>query len=158
MNAETARIADQLRRAFAGDAWHGPPLKELLDGVTAGQAIARPLATAHTIWELTLHIDVYVDAAAEAVHQGTPMPKLYGTERDWPEVVDRSAEAWNGTREHLFRNAERLAAATEQFSDSRLRDTVPGRDYDFYYMLHGIVQHSLYHGGQIAMLKRAAQG
>ena len=39
--------------------------------------------------------------------------------------------------------------------DARLQDTVPGRQYDFYYLFHGIVQHSLYHGGQIAMLKKA---
>jgi len=48
-----------------------------------------------------------------------------------------------------------LAAAIEDFDDAKLQDTVPGRQYDFYYLFHGIVQHSLYHGGQIAMLKKA---
>ena len=47
------------------------------------------------------------------------------------------------------------ALSIEGFGDSRLKDIVPGRQYDFYFLFHGIVQHSLYHGGQIAMLKRA---
>ena len=63
MNAESLRIADQLRRAFAGDPWHGSPLSELLANVTADQASARPLPSGHTIWEFVLHIDVYVRIA-----------------------------------------------------------------------------------------------
>src|SRR5438270_4731017 len=66
MNSESLRIADQLHRAFEGDAWHGPCLRELLSGVTAKQAWTHPLPQGHSIWELVLHIDIYVRAAAEA--------------------------------------------------------------------------------------------
>lgn len=152
MNAECLRIADQLRRAFDGDAWHGPPLRELLNGVTCEQALSRPLPTAHTVWELVAHIDMYDCAASEAIH-GTPMPKWYGTGADWPEISDRTAVAWIQTVDRLFQNAERLASSIELLSEERLQNTVPGRDYDFYYLFHGIIQHSLYHAGQIAMLK-----
>ncbi len=154
MNSECLRIADQLLRAFAGDAWHGPPLRKLLTGVTAEQAMARPVAAWHTIWELVLHIDIYVRIALEAT-QGTPMPKLYGTEKDWIVVADGSSVAWAAANQGMLGNAERLAQSIAGFGDARLKETVPGREYDFYYLFHGIVQHSLYHGGQIAMLKRA---
>ena len=147
------RIADQLSRAFTGDPWHGPPLRELLNGITADQASGRPLSSAHSIWELVVHIEMYVTAALEAV-RGTPMPRWYGTEQDWPRITDRTTPSWTQAVDTLFRNAERLAQAIEGFTDERLRDTVPGRDYDFYYLFHGVVQHSLYHGGQIAMLKK----
>ena len=83
------------------------------------------------------------------------MPKLYGTEGDWPAVSDDSSAAWIAAQDRLFQNAERLAQAMERFDEAKLQDTVPGRQYDFYYLFHGIVQHSLYHGGQIAMLKKA---
>jgi hypothetical protein len=54
--SEIHRIADQLKRSLEGEAWHGPALRELLSGVTAKQAAARPLAGAHSIWEIVLHI------------------------------------------------------------------------------------------------------
>ena len=38
--------------------------------------------------------------------------------------------------------------------ESRLWDRVPGKRYDFYFMLHGVAQHALYHAGQIAILKK----
>jgi hypothetical protein len=154
MNSESLRIADQLRRAFTGDPWHGSPIRDLLAGITAERASLRPLPSGHTIWELVLHIEIYVNVAFEAV-QGTPMPRLFGTEKDWPKAEPNSAAAWTGATDRLFQNAARLADAIGQFTDSRLQDTVPGRDYDFYYLFHGIVQHSLYHAGQIAMLKSA---
>ena len=83
------------------------------------------------------------------------MPKWYGTEADWPQITDGSVSAWKATTDTLFGDVERLAHAIEAQTDDRLRDAVPGRSYDFYYLFHGIVQHSLYHAGQIALLKKA---
>ena len=154
MNTECRRIADQLRRAFQGQAWHGPSLRELLTNVNAEQANARPVKSAHSIWELVLHIDIWAKAALESV-AGVPLPKLYGTEKDWPPVGDSSAGAWQAATDRMFRTATELAQAIEGFADERLTDIVPGRQYDFYYLFHGIVQHSLYHGGQIAIVKKA---
>jgi hypothetical protein len=157
MNSETARIADQLRRAFRGEAWHGPSLLDLLAEITPEQARARPLRSVHSIWELVLHIDIYLQVGFDGT-RGTPMPKLFGTERDWPALTQDSAEAWFDAQDSLFQNAEKLAQAIEEFDDAKLRDIAPGRSYDFYYLFHGIVQHSLYHAGQIAILKKAILG
>ncbi len=154
MNTECMRIADQLRRAFEGNAWHGPSLRELLADASAEGAEAHPVATAHSIWELVSHIEVWTRAAAEAV-QGVPMPRIVGTAEDWPPVTDSSAAAWATASGNMFRSGEQLSQAIEQFGDARLNETVPGRQYDFYYLFHGVVQHSLYHAGQIALLKRA---
>jgi hypothetical protein len=154
MNTECLRIADQLRRAFTGAPWHGDPLRKLLAGITAEQASARPVASAHTIWELVLHIELWARVAVEA-SRGVPMPKLYGTEKDWRAASDTSASAWASATDRLFQIGEAMAQAVEKFGDGRLQEMVPGRNYDFYYLFHGIVEHSLYHGGQIALLKKA---
>jgi hypothetical protein len=153
MNSECTRIADQLRRAFTGDPWHGPALYELLSGIPPEQASHRPFPPAHSIWELVLHIDTDLLLAAGAM-EGIPMPTLFGTELDWPAVSNITASAWEGTLSSLFQHAATLADAIEHWTDHRLRDVVPGRDYDFYRLFHGVVQHGLYHGGQIALLRK----
>jgi uncharacterized damage-inducible protein DinB len=153
MNSECPRIAGQLRRAFSGVAWHGPAIRELLATVTAEQALARPLANGHTIWEIVLHIDAWVNAALEGVG-GVPLPESIAAEKDWPAPAS-DAEAWTLATNRMHETAERLAQAIDGFSDARLQETVPGRRYDFYFLFHGVVQHSLFHGGQIAVLKRA---
>ena len=117
---EASRIADQLRRAFSGDAWHGSPLSELLSDVAADQAFAHPLPSAHTIWELVLHIDAWVNAALQAA-QGDVMPKLVGTDGDWPPIRDNSPQVWVKTKAHFFEGAEQLAKAVAAFSDETTR-------------------------------------
>ena len=70
--SEIDRILDQLKRAYEGDAWHGPSVKEALAGVTAEQAQARPLRNAHSIWELAQHIAVWEDAGRRRLENRQP--------------------------------------------------------------------------------------
>ncbi len=159
-NPECTRISDQIRRAFEGKAWHGPSLSETLEGITPAQAAAKPVGEAHGIWELLLHVEGWTHAAVAAV-DGTPMPewpmKEGSTFLDWPPVPAPTSEAWQAAVTRLLAAGRALADRVSKYPDLELVRTVPGRKYDFYFLFHGIVQHSLYHGGQIALLKKAVQ-
>jgi uncharacterized damage-inducible protein DinB len=152
--SEGSRIADQLRRAFSGDAWHGDSVFEILDGVTAAQAAARHIKNAHSIWELVLHIAAWDGAVLRRL--GGAAVELSDAQ-NFPAVTDASEAAWRKTLVEVRRVHEALAAAVSVLTDSRLDEMVPGKEgahYTFYYMLHGVVQHELYHAGQIALLKK----
>src|SRR5271168_290343 len=152
--SETARIADQLRRAFDGNAWHGDSLFEILEGVTAAQGTARPIKSAHSIWELVLHIAAWDDAVRQRL--GGVAVTLSDAE-NFPPVTDTSEAAWRAALTQVRLAHHGLLAAVGGLPDSRLYDLVPGKEgghYTFYYMLHGVVQHELYHAGQIALLKK----
>src|SRR5438034_11536829 len=88
--SEIKRINDQLKRAFEGTAWHGPSVSEVLAGVTAEQAAAHPIAGAHSIWELTLHIATWERAGRRRIQESDPVE--VSDEEDWPAVEDRSEE------------------------------------------------------------------
>ncbi len=150
--SETARIADQLKRAFAGDAWHGPALMEILAGVDAASASARAIPKAHTIWELALHITAWDNAILRRIAGGAASPT---DEENFPKVKDSSEPAWRETLANLQSQHQKLLRVISDMPDSRLTEQVPGKDYDFYFLLHGTVQHALYHAGQIVLLKRA---
>lgn len=153
--SEATRIADQLRRAFDGSAWHGPALLELLDDVKAATAAARPLRNVHSIWELALHIAAW-DGAVLRRLAGEKI-QLSGSE-NFPHVEKPTDAAWRKTVADLKRTHEMLVRNVAALPDSRLWDRVPGKRYDFYFMLQGVAQHEPYHAGQIAILKKAAAG
>jgi len=153
--SENSRIADQLRRAFEGSAWHGPALLELLDDVDAPTAAAKPQRNAHSIWELVLHIAAWDEAVRRRLG-GTKL-QLTGTQ-NFPRVPEPSKSAWNRAVAHLKRTHDALVKTVAALPDSRLWERVPGKRYDFYFMLHGVTQHELYHAGQIAILKKAQAG
>jgi hypothetical protein len=146
---ESLRIADQLHRAFFGGAWHGPAVKEVLSGVAAGDAAAHPLPSAHSTWELVHHLHAWI-AMADATVRGKAYESLKG-DRDWPTVTSTSAEAWGEALAALQRAEESLEEAVRTFPPEKLGEG----DRSFYYLLHGIAQHNLYHAGQIALLKKS---
>ena len=153
---EIERVCHELRRGYDGEAWHGPSLRDLLAGVSATQAAARPIAGAHTIWELVLHATAWTEIARERLAgsaKGDPTP-----EEDWPPVRDTSADAWRSALERLKEAHRELAAEVARMDDSTLIGRVPGKDHSVLVMMHGIIEHDAYHGGQIAILKRALMG
>jgi uncharacterized damage-inducible protein DinB len=151
-SAESVLIGEQLRRAFEGDAWHGPALMELLEDVDAATAAAKPLPSVHSIWELVLHIAVWDGAASRRLAGEKFQPTGVA---NFPIVPRPSEVAWRKAVAHAKRMHDALVKTVAALPESRLRERVPGKKYDFYFMLHGVTQHELYHAGQIAILKKA---
>jgi uncharacterized damage-inducible protein DinB len=156
--SEIERLADQLQRAFYRDAWCGPSLLEALEGVTAGRAAARPLAGAHSIWEIVAHLSGW----KRVVHRRLEgQPARLPEEGDWPQVADTAERAWQDTLAKLKRRHDALLEAVRALDDARLEDVLftessreTGGGVSCYVTLHGIAQHDLYHGGQISLLKK----
>ncbi len=150
--SEVANILDELRRIHDKDAWHGAALKESLSGVTAKQAAARPVAGAHSVWEIVRHI-----AGWENVFRlrlvGHPVAEP--EEGDFPPVGDVSEESWAETLRQLDDRHERLLRAVAGSDDSASPEKVPGKDYSIRFLLDGVVRHHVYHAGQIALLKKS---
>ena len=149
---EINRILDQMDRAYSGDAWHGPPLMQLLAGVSADGASAHPIPSAHSIWEIVHHLTSW-NAISQRRLLGEPVQ--VPPELDWPPVRDTSDAAWQRALENLSENHAVLRNVAAGFSEDQLQEKAAGPDYTCYQVLHGMIQHDLYHAGQIAVLKKA---
>lgn len=155
-SSELARIEAQLRATFEGPSWHGPAVLELLRDVTPAEAAARPIADAHTIWELVLHLTSAYDLVLRRLRadgrQLTP-------EEDWPPMAKPTDANWQEAIAALRGRNEATRVAVLRFDQSRLgMPLVPEPPYTAYEQLIGLTQHDLYHAGQIVLLKRAIRG
>ena len=149
---EIERIVDQMKRAYEGEAWHGSSVCETLAGVSAPQAIARPLANAHSIWELVLHITAWKVAVRRRLEGDRA--ELSGQD-DWPPVMETTKAAWTDAAYVLEQAHRNLIAAVACLDESILHQPIlPGMP-SVYVTLHGVIQHDLYHTGQIGILKKA---
>jgi len=154
--SETDRIWGQLQRSFEGnEAWKCPSLRDLLAAITAPQAAARAIPGAPTIWELLLHTTAYEELVRRRV-LGEMVDSL-PDEKAWPKPTDTSPAAWLQAKLDFGEARRALRQAVASLPEERLHEMVPGRDYTFYVMLHGVVEHALYHAGQAEMLM-VAQG
>jgi uncharacterized damage-inducible protein DinB len=149
---EIKRIVDQLKRAYEGEAWHGPSLRELLNSVTAKTAARKPLAHAHSIWEIVLHIAAWENAVRRRL-EGESLE--LSQEEDWPPVNDVSETAWKNALAALENGNKQLRETILRLNEEVVGEIVPGKNHSVYCMLHGVIQHNLYHAGQVALLKKA---
>ncbi|HEX7180458.1 MAG TPA: DinB family protein [Thermoanaerobaculia bacterium] len=149
-------LREQLRKGLFDDPWHGPSIADLLLDVTAEEAAAHPVPGAHSIWELVLHMTAW---------QGEVRQRLLGKEPglpdvgDWPDVGDPSDIAWERAREQLAASMNELLESLTTLSREDLER--PGGSINdrlgvtHRAMINGLVQHAAYHGGQIALLRKA---
>jgi uncharacterized damage-inducible protein DinB len=155
--SERERLLDMMRRLHAGDAWHGPSVKEALAGVDHHRAAARPIAGGHTIWEIALHVAAWRNEVGARIGGKRPgMPE----QGDWQTVTDTRAEAWQKTLDALDASHDALASVVWNLSDADLdrslgTDVSPTGGSTIGLTLHGIVQHDAYHAGQISLLKKS---
>src|SRR5512144_2305233 len=121
--SEIERILDQLQRAYEGNAWHGPAVREVLAGVSAAQAHARPLPNAHSIWELVQHIAVWEDVGRRRL-AGDRAQIAISSPEDWPPPEDTSETAWEQAKAALDRGHQALVDAISQTLESRLDEPI----------------------------------
>ena len=159
--SEIDRIIDELQREHEGDPWHGSPLRELLAGIGPEVAAAHPIRRVHSVWEIVLHMTAWKNEVRRRLGGA---PAAEPEEGDWPEVPAPTADAWNAARERLEEAHRALIAAIRQLPDSKLfeptkdpRNRETGAGVSYYVLLHGIVQHDVYHAGQIALVRKGAE-
>lgn len=146
---ETARIADQLRRLYAGPSWLGPALKAILSDIDEVRAHQRTVPGMHTIGELVLHLTAWCRIARERL--SATRDRDADAAEDWPP----DDGSWKDSLAALDAEVYALEAAIRGLSDQRLPQRAPAKEEQtFYQLLHGVVQHAAYHAGQITLLKK----
>ena len=152
---ETVVLANHIKRTVTGPMWHGPALDDLLKDVTPELAAARPIAGAHSIWELVLHVTAWAEIASARLrgeNVGDPKP-----DEDWPPVGATDQAAWDEALQRLRDSHRSLAHAVRHLDDGVLHEKIAGLEYSRSNLLHGVIEHGTYHGGQIALLKRSGR-
>ncbi|MEP7001274.1 MAG: DinB family protein [bacterium] len=146
-------LDDQLRRSMEGVAWHGPSVRDALDGISAADAALHPILGAHSVWELVLHLCGSYRLVLRRL-DGDASPFL--PHEDWPTVPAPTETYWRRDVESLFALNARLRAAVRDFPRERLfAPLVTDPPYPAFTQFIGLTQHDLYHAGQIVLLTRA---
>jgi uncharacterized damage-inducible protein DinB len=160
--SELDRISDELRRAYDGDAWHGPSVRSALEGIDARMATTRHVSSAHTICELVLHMTAWTREVARRLRLGIAQEPEPG---DWPAASAINDTKWKAILAAFdAANADVLDAiahVSDTVLDERIgdaRDAALGSGVTRYVTLHGLAQHHAYHAGQISLLKKALAG
>ena len=154
MQKEILRLTQMFGAVAHGKTWHGQSVFQTLENTSSEEATAHPIPESHSIWDYLLHIINWRDYAIRTLLDHEPYIVDLNTEKDWTTIIDFSSEAWEATLELYKTSTDELSEAIKTLDDSMLEKVVPGHKFTFYTLLHGVIQHDIYHSGQIVLLKK----
>jgi len=145
-------IAEAYRAVTIKGAWYGPTVAELLERISPEAATTVPAPGAHTIAELQQHLLLWNERIRKT-DESHPMPK-WEAEKEWAEP----AIPWSELVARWRQSRDLLEERMRNFPVADLGKQTPGRSYPYEFLLNGIVQHTIWHSGQIAMVLSMVRG
>jgi uncharacterized damage-inducible protein DinB len=146
-------LAEQIRGACVGPSGFDVALMDSLQGVTAEMAVQKPAGSTHSIWELLLHIVNWEEISTRRLN-GEFIKWERDTEMDWPALSDRSEARWRELLARIDRSNANFVETVSKLTDAELATPTTGRKDTRHEMVLGMLQHSVYHAGQIVILKK----
>ena len=147
----TAQIARHFREVHFGGNWTSVNLNDSLAGITWQQATTK-VYSLNTIAALVYHINYYVSAVLKVL-EGGPLDAHDKYSFDLPSI--QSNEDWEKLLNKTWTDAKNFANLIEQLPESKLENDFSEKKFGSYYRnLHGIIEHTHYHLGQIVLIKK----
>ncbi|MBI5856185.1 MAG: DUF1572 domain-containing protein [Sphingobacteriales bacterium] len=145
------QIAKFLKDVHFGGNWTAVNLKDTLADVSWQQATTK-VYSFNTIATLAFHISYYIGAITQVLNE-EPLTAKDKYSFDHPPI--NCKEDWDKMLEKVWADAETFAKRVEQFPESKLEEPFADGKYGNYYRnLHGIIEHTHYHLGQIVLIKK----
>jgi len=157
--SKSEQLKGELQRVLSGEAWYGPPVYALLEGVGFEAAYEKPQGSIHTIAGIVLHMLAWTE---ETLDRLNGMAAGVPSSGDWPDTGTPDEQKWQNYVNDLKLVNVNLLGAIEGFPEDKwdelindTRETEPVITYEK--LVTGLIQHHVYHAGQIALLTRITQ-
>ncbi|HEX6847002.1 MAG TPA: DinB family protein [Chitinophagaceae bacterium] len=154
MNKETQYIIKSFEDTLSAQPWFGRAVYEILGEIDESKVFTKPNVTEHSMIELLWHMNTWAEFILGSL-ENRPLERMKEIEaNDW-RTIDPKVHTWKNGLEQLSTTHKKIIDILHQKTDdSFLNDIVPLRKYDFRYMLNGLIQHNIYHLGQVAYVKK----
>ncbi|MCD0465537.1 DinB family protein [Flavobacterium sp. ENC] len=149
--SENKRISNLYQSIYNGEPWLEVTLDDTLKNVSAEQAYRKINPNLNTIWEIVNHLIQWRRNILRRVQGETVTTPDHNY---FVPVLDSSEAAWEQSLQSLAKSQELWSAFFEDFNDSDLEKIYPSNNHTYYEHIHGIIQHDVYHLGQIVILKK----
>ncbi|HET9747588.1 MAG TPA: DinB family protein [Chitinophagaceae bacterium] len=154
MNKETQYIIKTFESTLSGQPWFGRAVYEMLEEANESKVNTKPNGTEHSMLELIWHMNTWAEFALGAIEYRTieDMKKIEAN--DW-RAIDPEVHTWKKGIDQLRATHNKIIELLKQKgSDAYLKDIVTNRQYNFRFLLNGLIQHNIYHLGQIAYVNK----
>lgn len=154
LSARTVLLLRALEQGYNKKSWHGTNLRGSLRGILPEQALWRPAADRHNIWELAVHAAYWKYTVVRRIRAGARGGFPLEGSNWFPRSTAPDAKAWREDLKLLDDQHRGLLDAVAELDDADLDRAPDGAKFTFGDLVQGVAFHDIYHAGQIQILKR----
>lgn len=156
MNKEVQYIITTLQNILSGQPWYGRPVYMILAEIDPAVVYKKPGNNCHSLIDLLYHMLTWTQFTQTRLLKEEMDMEVF-EQMDWREI-DPAVHTWDKGVEQLKKTHQHIIHLLEDKDDNFLKEKVDYREYNFRFLLHGLIQHNIYHLGQVAYIKALLQG
>lgn len=151
MKTNLSYYITQLQNIYDGSPWYGDALREKLNAIAPDEVFTVPAAGMHSVAQLVAHILVWRRLLVERIKGNNDFQIQVNSARDWPPASMLEAKGWETLLAELDANQAELIRLLQSENDALLERPLPDGKHALRLLLDGILQHDVYHIGQIGL-------
>lgn len=153
MNSAINSIINSLQNVNSGEPWFGRAVYEILDEVDEKKAAVKPNNSEHSLLELLYHMITWADFTLKRIEKDKINDLTAAEELDW-RTINPKVHTWKKGLTEFKAIHKKIISLLKKKDDNFLLEKVDYRKYDFQFLLNGLIQHNIYHLGQVAYLNK----
>ncbi len=153
MNKETQSIIKKLETTLSGEPWFGRSVYAILEDVNAKKVYIKPNNTEHSLIELLYHTITWADFTLKRLEKDKINDLAADEELDW-RIINPKIHTWKKGLAEFKSIHKKIIALLNKKDDDFLLEIVDYRKYNFRFLLNGMIEHTIYHLGQVAYLNK----
>lgn len=153
MNNEIQSVIRRMETVNSGEPWFGRSVYSILEEVDPKKAHARPGNSEHSLADLLYHMITWADFTLKRIEKDKINDLAAAEKLDW-RVISPRVHTWKKGLAELKTIHKKIITLLQKKDDDFLREIVDYRKYNFRFLINGMIEHNIYHLGQIAYLKK----
>lgn len=153
MNTEINAIINSMQEVLSGGPWYGKSVLEMLNQINNDVIYKKPNDNSHSLIEILYHMVTWAEFAQHRLERDRDTDMTALEALDWRET-NPEIHTWNNGISQFTAATNKTIEILKDSSDDILEEKVDFREYNFRYLLNGVIQHNIYHIGQIAYLNK----
>ena len=153
MRKEVDYIVTGLRSILEGEPWYGKSVMKILQDVDSSMVYKKPNEKSHSLIELLYHMNTWADFTLKRLEKDEEKDLESFEKLDWRKI-DPHEHSWEKGMAQFKVTHDLIIELLGTKEDEFLSEKVDYREYNFRFLLHGIIQHDIYHIGQIAYIMK----
>ena len=150
---EIQSIIRNLENTLDGEPWFGRPVYALLREIDSAIVFKKPSKESHSLIELLYHMLTWAEFTLKRIEKDDSLDLAAFEKMDWRKI-DPAIHNWDDALAAYIAAHQQIIALLQTKDDSFLKEIVDYRQYNFRFLLNGLIQHNIYHAGQIAYLNK----